>query len=535
PSGLDATMLQQISALDENPGEAARPHQIQPVVVNGEHYLALAGSYERKGPQRGFRYLLLSSDESQLRALAQTRATLVGVSLAGILLSGMIVWFFIRRITRPLLELRDSAEAIGRGDFSRRIERFSNDECGELAVAFNHMIQNLQSSRAELEKTVTTLHATQAQLVQSEKLSAVGQFVAGVAHELNNPLTIVIGYSDLMKQMGLGDQLQKYLDQIGKSAQRCHKIVQNLLSFARQHTPERRPVNINELCDAVAEILVYDLRTSNIEIRKNYQTDLPPILGDPHQLQQVFLNIINNARQAIEAFRHDGQILLTTRSLGPQVELRIKDNGPGISRENLSRIFDPFFTTKPIGKGTGLGLSLSYGIIQEHHGKISVESQPGAGAEFIILFPVAADGGVTANDVRKPSSPPFPPLQGAGQTVLVVDDEEWILSLVQELLTREGYTVETVSSGQAALELLGRKGYDLIISDWKMPGLSGLQIYESLLSRDPAMARRILFMTGDVISESFKGFLQKYSRACLPKPFSLREFQAAVTRMTAGS
>jgi len=507
---------------------AAGRRNILPVEMHQEHYFALTDHYERSEPLHGFRYAILSSYEARLEKLAQTRATLLAVGLVGVLLSGLAVWFLIRRITRPLVELRDNAEAVGRGDFTRRITAFSNDECGAVAVAFNDMTGNLQASRAELEKAVGSLKTTQAQLIQSEKLSAVGQFVAGIAHELNNPLTVVIGFSDLLLSTPMDPKHKDHLDRIAKSATRCHKIVNSLLGFSRQHEPERKSVRLNTLADAVVEIVAYDLRTSNIALVKQYQPDLPPILGDFHQLQQVVLNIISNARQATEAYRRDGQITVRTGCSDTHAWLRIKDNGPGMTKEVLGRIFDPFFTTKPQGKGTGLGLSLSYGIMQEHKGRIHAESQPGEGTEFILELPLP-DAGMPAL-AHAGSTPPIKP-KPASLHVLVVDDEESILHLIREILHSDGYQVTAVSSGQEAFELINRNHYDVIISDWKMPGLNGINLYQELLEKNPVAAGKMLFMTGDIIKESFQEFLRKHALICLPKPFALREFHSAIAKI----
>jgi len=501
------------------------------IVLHGEHFRGLAGTYDHTGAQRGFRYVLLSSYEQSLRALEDTRWTLISVSIVGMILSGMAVWYFVRRSIQPLRELRDSAEAVGRGDFSRRIARFSNDECGELAEAFNHMTARLQSSHSELEKAVETLKTTQSQLVQSEKLSAVGQFVAGVAHELNNPLTAVIGFSDLLAVTAENSPIRPQLEIIAKSAHRCHKIVQSLLSFARQRPAERTLTSINATLEEVFEIMAYDLRTSNIQIVKRFQDDLPVILADPHQLQQVFVNILSNARQAIQAFRQDGRVEVRTQINGSLLRIELADNGPGIRPENLSRIFDPFFTTKPVGVGTGLGLSLCYGIIKEHGGHIEVTSQMGQGATFVIELPIAAQGPAFRNEKTRSFAGKPPGGLPTGKKVLIVDDEEWICALGEQLLQSQGHLVTTASSGERALDALRSQQFDVIVCDWKMPGMSGIHFYEHLLATASPMADRVYFMTGDVINETFQDFLKRRGKSCLPKPFSLDDFYGAVAGM----
>jgi two-component system, NtrC family, sensor kinase len=506
------------------------------VRVGGERHRPATGALDPSSAQKGVRYIVLSSVEKRFSSFERTRVTLVGLSAAGILVSAAVVWFFVRRITHPLVELRDSAEAVGRGDFSRRIEQFSNDECGELAQAFNRMTTSLQSSRAELERAMQQVRTTQEQLIQSEKLSAVGQFVAGVAHELNNPLTAVVGFSELLQSMPVDEKIRGHLDRIAKSAHRCHKIVHSLLSFARQHTPERKLVNLSVVIEEVLEIMAYDLRTSNVTVVREFAPELPQVMADAHQLQQVLVNILGNARQAMESFQREGRVVIRTREEDNRVLIEFQDNGPGIKPEHLARIFDPFFTTKPVGKGTGLGLSLCYGIIQEHGGRIFARSEPGEGAVFVIELPVAADGAGTAA-LRGASIPPFPAIKRppSGKTILVIDDEAWILELAAELLRAEGHTVETAVGGQQAMELLARRKYDVIVSDWKMPGLNGIRLYEHLRATDPTAANRVVFMTGDVVSETFQEFLRTHQLTCLSKPFATGEFRAAVAKVSSGA
>jgi two-component system NtrC family sensor kinase len=382
------------------------------------------------------------------------------------------------------------------------------------------MTENLRTSRAELEKALESLQATQSQLVQSEKLSAVGQFVAGVAHELNNPLSSVIGFADLLAHNVKDTTIRNQLELIGRSAHRCHKIVTNLLSFARQHPPERRLTDLNTTLEEVLEIMAYDLRTSNITVLRELQADLPLIMADPHQLQQVFVNIMNNARQALQAFRTDGRIVVRTKTAGRSIRVEFSDNGPGIRPEHLSRIFDPFFTTKPVGKGTGLGMSLSYGIVHEHGGEIAVRSELGQGALFTIDLPVTVEGPVlwrTEEPRPAETRSPF----GAGRAVLVVDDEPELLQLCTALLQSAGFAVETAGGGERAIDAISRRKFDVIVCDWKMPGLNGIQLHEHLCAANVLAASRMIFMTGDVISDTFQEFLSRTGRTCLSKPFAI--------------
>jgi signal transduction histidine kinase/CheY-like chemotaxis protein len=508
-------------------GQARRPGQ--DLVLEGEHFGARTGRFPRGSAPDAAGYLLLVSYEKPLQAFRDERRSLLLSGLFGLVLSSAIVWLIVRRVTQPLRQLRDSAEAVGRGDFSRRIEIHSKDELGELATVFNHMTENLQKSLAQLEKTVEVLRTTQAQLVHSEKLSAVGEFVAGVAHELNNPLSALIGFAELLSADSVDERQRSSLQRITNSAERCHKIVQSLLSFARQHPPERKLTNVNGLVDSVVDILIYELRTSNIQVTKDLSPTLPRLLVDPHQIQQVFLNIVNNARQAIEAHRPKGSIRISTGSSGQKVWIRFQDDGPGISEENLAKIFNPFFTTKPVGKGTGLGLSLTYGIIQEHGGIITAQSKVGEGTTFIIELPVTAEAKSAA--AQPPPPPPAPLPKGNGKSILVVDDEEDILYVIRQTLEKQGYKIETAPDGEAALSHLTRQRYDLIISDWKMPGVNGRELYERLSAQDPAATKRMIFMTGDVLSEKTEKFLQEQGRSCLHKPFSLVEFQHAIGRV----
>jgi len=491
--------------------------------VDGEHFLYTAGRFPSSSRTRPFGYQLLFSYEKAMQALAGTQNVLSAARLGALLGAGVIIYLLIQRITRPLRDLRDSAEAIRHGDFSQRVQVTSRDECAELAETFNRMTESL-------EQTIARLKTTQAQLVQSEKLAGIGEFVAGVTHELNNPLTSVIGFAELMQNTDLEPTQKRHLDFIVKSAKRCQKIVQSLLSFARQHKPERKLVSVQDLVEAALEILAYQMRTSNIKVTTRFDAALPKVMADAHQLQQVFLNIINNGRQAIEEFRKQGEIQITTSAAPGKVRVEIKDNGPGIAEENLKRVFDPFFTTKKVGKGTGLGLSLCYGIVQEHSGTINVTSKPGEGATFLIELP-AAPADATAVRQTEFALKPTGEFNGRGKRVLVVDDEEPILALVRDALTASGVELDTARDGETALEQLRHNTYDAAICDWRMPGMNGQQLYEELRAFDRQAAERMIFVTGDVVNEKTQTFIREHGNLYLGKPFTLHDIREAVKQV----
>ena len=508
----------------------------QKIRLSGQHYLCVPGHFSSSDGDKGLGYILASSYQSAWVDWETTQRNLLLTGLFGTIAGAGIIWLLVRRATQPLRQLRDSAEAVGRGDYSQRVETSSRDECGELAAVFNQMTENIQASQRELEKTVETLKTTQNQLIQSEKLSGIGEFVAGVAHELNNPLTSVMGFAELLQQMEMPEQSRRYLDVIFKSAKRCQKIVSSLLSFARRHAPERKVVCLNEIVESAVEILRYQMRTSNIEVLTQLDPNLPLTEIDSHQMQQVFLNIINNARQAMEGQASKGQLRVMTESQDERVRVIFQDNGPGIPTENLKKIFNPFFTTKEVGKGTGLGLSLCYGIVSEHGGTITPHSKEGEGAAFVIEIPVARKPATAADKKAATQAIPKPSQEGVGKRVLVVDDEDTILQMIREALAINGYKVDVARDGETALRLLKQFHYDLALCDWKMPGLNGQQVYERLHERDPEMSQRLIFITGDVVNEKTQEFLRSRNKVCLSKPFTLGDFRSAINQVmkTAG-
>ncbi len=501
---------------------------VKPIVLNGVHYYCVAGRFVSLKTDSNLGYVLLSSREQSLAAMRATRHLLSGLGFLAILFCVTAVWLYINRVTEPLRELRQGAEAVGRCDFNQRVAVRSRDECGQLAIVFNTMTENIQQSRSQLEKTVETLKTTQEQLVQSEKLSAIGKFVAGVAHELNNPLAAVLGFAEVLKNATADVKSRQYSETIFKSALRCKRIVQSLLSFARREQSERKLVSLNNLIEMILEIVGYSLRTGNIELVTKLEPNLPLVLADTSQIQQVLLNIINNALEAIQAGGQTGRIQVTTETRAPNIRITIQDNGPGIPREHLRRIFDPFFTTKDVGKGTGLGLSLCYGYIKENGGTITPMSELGKGATFLIELPIAEKTEAHVEIAELPEVEKPNPREGKGRRVLVIDDEKPILNLIHDDFELRGYEVEVAENGKTALSKLEKNHFDLAFCDWKMPGLNGQQVYEQLRRTNPQFCQRIIFITGDVINDQMRDFLETEKRPCLTKPFTLSELHTTV-------
>ena len=512
--------------------------KVKPIDWLGQHYYGISGLFESLAGDSSLGYVLLGSREQALAEQAAAQRVLVSVGLLAIVLGALGVCFFVNKATVPLQELRDVAEAVALGEFSRRAPVRSVDECGQLALVFNQMMESIEKSRSRLEQKVERLKSTQEQLqeqlVFSERLSAIGEFVAGVAHELNNPLGAVVGFSEMLNK-GMGEQNRPYYyNIIFKSALRCKKVVQSLLSFARRDKPKREPASMNGLVESVLDLVGHALRTNNIEVTTRLAPDLPPVLADPNQIQQVLVNIITNAQQAMEGYQPHGQIKITTEFQKPNVRVMIEDNGPGIPPEIMPRLFDPFFTTKEVGKGTGLGLSLCYGFIKEHGGSITPVSELGKGATFIVELP-ATDVTVARVESTAPDVKRFRLRPGKGKRVLVIDDEEPILALIQQTLVAQGFEVKVAARWEQALSELKANNFDLAICDWKMPELNGKQLFERLRAINPKICERMIFMSGDLVNDEMRTFLETEKRPCLAKPFTLPEFQAAIEELLAAA
>ena len=391
---------------------------------------------------------------------------------------------------------------------------------------------NRLAGSIHVAKDISNEKLLQQQLIQSEKLSAIGELISGIAHELNNPLTGVMGYSQLLQMRGdLDERARDSLVKINNLATRCQKIVQNLLSFARKQKPERTLTSVNEILDRTVELRSYELQVNNIEILLELDPHLPRTIADAHQLQQVFLNVITNAEQAMLEAKGRGRLTIRTRSdsAGGRVIIEIADDGPGIPEQHLTRIFDPFFTTKEVGKGTGLGLSLSYGIIKEHAGNIYARSRLGEGSTFVIELPIIGnlhEGSSLAAELV-PQTLHFENLL-RGKRILVVDDEKYILDFFVEVFQMYPVDVDTACDGRAAMDMMQLHEYDLIVTDFKMPQMSGRDLFEWIKEHRPHLAQRIVFVTGDTVSPETRSFFESTTNRYLAKPFRIEEVREVV-------
>ena len=359
----------------------------------------------------------------------------------------------------------------------------------------------------------------QDRLIQSGKLSAIGQLIAGVAHDLNNPLTSVVGFADFLAESAdVPPRIREPLRVIQQEAERASNIVKNLLSFARRQET-RQSAGIQPILEATVALFRNQLSGDHITLELEISPDLPPLDLNPNQIQQVFVNLIQNAAQAIRSTGKPGTIRLVTRRWMDGVTIEVSDDGPGMSPEHAAHAFEPFFTTKPEGQGTGLGLSISQGIVKEHGGRITLATRPDAGCSFTVELP-----GRVMPPVEPLTSPPAAATRAL--SVLVLDDEPHILHYIRSTLEAWGHTVVTATDGQSGMERALAEPFDLIISDLRMPRLGGREFYESLMGKAPAVARRVAFSTGDTVRGDTLDFLEASGRPCLQKPFSLAELRA---------
>jgi two-component system, cell cycle sensor histidine kinase and response regulator CckA len=412
----------------------------------------------------------------------------------------------LRRADRSLVWIEVTAHAEHAGAGAVRIEALMRDV----------------SERKRLEDQARDLYH---QLLQAEKLAALGQTISGVAHELNNPLATILTWAERLTQHPLDDETRRGLDTILGESERAARIVRSLLTFARKRHTTRTMVDLNQVVRETLSLRRYEQRLSNISIFEALASGLPLVFADPHQIQQVLLNLIINAEQAMLGAHGRGTLILRTWHdiQKDAVILEVHDDGPGVPEDVQPRIFDPFFTTKEVGKGTGLGLTVAYAIVQEHGGRIAVSSDPAGGAAFQVELP-AGGASVKPADTSRIERPAA---IGTGASVLVVEDEAALGAAMAEALGDAGFAVHLAHDGLEALERVRGQAYDLIVCDLKMPRLDGMSFYRRLTTEQPQLAGKVLFVTGDVAGTDAERFLEESGCRWLPKPFRLKDLLRA--------
>jgi PAS domain S-box-containing protein len=405
-------------------------------------------------------------------------------------------------------------------------EYTSNDE--NLLVAIGRQLATTIEKVRLYEETCRAyedLRKTQEQLLQSEKMSAVGQLIAGVAHELNNPLTAILGYAQLLESEGLNERAADFVSKLFKQAQRTHRVVQSLLSFARQRKPQKEHVDICKVLDETLGLRDYDLRVNNLRLEREFETASPAVTADPHQLEQVFLNIINNAVDAMLEAGQGGTLKVRVYTKDGNVHTEFHDSGPGIKEPH--RIFDPFYTTKGIGKGTGLGLSICYGIIQEHGGQIRAQNGENGGGIIEVVLPSAGKSAFA--EKAAPAARREAALAGR---VLLIENEEAVLEFERDVLTGAGAEVVTSTNAEEMQSLLRKQSFDAIIIDGKTQGNgSAREVHRWLVENCPGMETHLLFTFSTVAEPEVRSFLQEKNVPCLVKPFEVADLIAQARRL----
>ena len=357
------------------------------------------------------------------------------------------------------------------------------------------------------------------QLLQAEKMAALGQTISGVAHELNNPLATILSWAERLADRNLDDTARRGVDVIRGEAERAARIVRNLLTFARKRQSTRSLIDLNQVVRDTLTLRAYEQRLTNIDVVTALASGLPPVFADPHQIQQVMLNLVINAEQAMLSANGRGSLVLRTWHDGERsaVVLQVSDDGPGVPSDVRNKIFDPFFTTKDVGIGTGLGLTVAYAIVQDHGGSIRVESPATGGAAFTVEFPIST----IENPARPRTSAGSADHSVHGASVLLVEDERALATAVAEALTEAGLRVEHAGDGEEALARVRQNRYDVVICDLKMPRVDGMMLYRAIAAATPTLARRVIFVTGDVAGADAERFLEESGCRWLAKPFRL--------------
>jgi len=385
------------------------------------------------------------------------------------------------------------------------------------------------SSMVDISKEVglrRTLAEQREQLFQTEKMSALGELLAGVAHELNNPLSVVVGHAMMLREQESDPAIRRRIGKITEAAGRCAAVVQSFLAMAREQPVRSAALDLGEAVAAAVENLRQGAGGLTVDVQVQLPDDLPTLQGDLQQLTQVMINLLANADQAIAQSGVGGRVRVSARGDADAgfVEIRVDDDGPGIPAEIRRRVFEPLFTTKGAGQGTGIGLAFCQRVVHAHGGTITVADSE-AGATFVVRLPVARQP-----EVPRPAES-SPQCTGAVGRVLVIDDEPDVANLIREILVHDGFTVDCVTDAEAGLALLETRSYAIVLTDLNMPGVSGREFYERVAGEHPGLAARIGFVTGDAMNPAVRSFLDRSGRPFLEKPVAPEELRRLARSM----
>ncbi|HEX8815529.1 MAG TPA: PAS domain S-box protein [Terriglobales bacterium] len=427
------------------------------------------------------------------------------------------IWVLLWGVDKPIGMMRLN---------SREKREYTSTDENFLVAVGRQLATTIEKARLydETSHAYEDLQKTQEQLLQSEKMSAVGQLISGVAHELNNPLTAILGYAQLLESEGLSEKATEFVKKLFKQAQRTHRVVQNLLSFARQRKPQRQPVDFSKALEETLALRDYDLRVNNIRVERGIEPGLPAILADPHQLEQVMLNIINNAVDAMLEQGNGGQLNVRLTAKDGNVFAAFQDTGPGIKEVN--RIFEPFYTTKGVGKGTGLGLSICYGIVQEHGGTIKAHNAKEGGAVIEISIPAANQAPAEAAPAKRNDGV-------LGGRILLMESEEAVCEFERDVLTGAGAEVITAADEENMKKLLKEQTFDAMIMEGKIrEGWTPIEACRWIGENSPAMEKHLIVTFATPADADVRDFLQERNIPMLVKPFEVSDLIAQVRKIS---
>jgi signal transduction histidine kinase len=435
---------------------------------------------------------------------------------------------------KPLEGLRQTVLEMRRGNLRARCEVPESVELRPLAQTLEETASQLAEMKESLERKVAertaSLEAAQDQLVQAAKFSALGRLISGVAHEINNPLTSILGFSEVvLMREDLDARTRAHIETVREQSLRVRNLVANLAAYAQIGPQRSARIDLRSVADRLVELRAYQLRANNIVLHYSRPAGPLWVRADGDHLLQVFFNLLLNAEQAIRPYRNgsQGEIWLDLDPKGRSVEVSVRDNGSGMPAEVQSRVFDPFFSTRPTGEGKGLGLSVSLGIVRRMGGDIHLHSREGEGTTVQVALPLDLQGTLDAPLPEKKSNGGS---AGEPPRALVIDDEAGITVLVEEALARDGWRATVLTNSTEAEAALAAARFRLVICDLKMPGMSGIDVFRMIRARHPELARRFILMTGNVTdAEEFREELAGVPILC--KPFTLSQLREVVRQL----